>query len=306
MKVYVLAPNEDWICDRIAAEWNQHNPEICVDNPADADVIWLLAGWCWNHVPQELLDSKKVMLTVHHIVPEKFDDAKLTEFNLRDQFVDAYHVPNVYTASLLGRITKKPILVACYWYDPTIWFPGGRETARDELGLPADRFIIGSFQRDTEGATGNPKLEKGPDLFCDLIENLCKRNNNIHVLLGGWRREYVIGRLTAAGIEHTFFERSPVEKLRSMYQACNLYVVASRFEGGPQAILEAAATKTPIISRNVGIARDALHPYCIIDVPNQFYIPNQDIVEDNFLQVKRFDINAHKAAYISMLERVLG
>ena len=33
-----------------------------------------------------------------------------------------------------------------------------------------------------------------------------------------------------------------------------MYIVSSRLEGGPQAILESALTKTPIISTDVGIA----------------------------------------------------
>jgi hypothetical protein len=33
-----------------------------------------------------------------------------------------------------------------------------------------------------------------------------------------------------------------------------LYIVSSRFEGGPQSIMECAVTKTPIISTDVGVA----------------------------------------------------
>ncbi len=305
MKVYVLAPNENWICDRIASEWREHNPDICVDRPIDADILWLLAGWCWNHISQDILVEKKVLLTVHHIVPEKFDLNKQEEFKFRDQFVDAYHVPNPSTASILSRLTQKPILVACYWYDSAVWYPESLEEARNQLELPLDRFIIGSFQRDTEGGTGNPKLEKGPDLFCEAIEKL-DQNNEIHVLLGGWRREYVMNRLSEAGISYSFHERSSTEKLRSMYNACNLYIVASRYEGGPQAVLEAAATRTPIISRDVGIARMVLHPYNIVDLPAQFYLPTPYSVEEQFSRVQRYDIGNYKNTYITMMEKVLG
>ena len=70
MKVFVLAPNEDWIVDRQVKEWNEHNADISVSDPKQADVIWLLADWCFSRLPIELLKSKKVLCTVHHIVPE--------------------------------------------------------------------------------------------------------------------------------------------------------------------------------------------------------------------------------------------
>ena len=73
MKIFVLAPNENWICDRIAQEWWENNAEITTPNILEADIIWLLAGWCWNHIPPSMLQSKKVIVTVHHLVPEKMN-----------------------------------------------------------------------------------------------------------------------------------------------------------------------------------------------------------------------------------------
>ena len=48
----------------------------------------------------------------------------------------------------------------------------------------------------------------------------------------------------------------------------DLYIVASRIEGGPQAILECAVTKTPIISTDVGIASEILGKESIFDRSN--------------------------------------
>jgi glycosyltransferase involved in cell wall biosynthesis len=303
VKIFVLAPRENWICDRIADEWKRNIGDISTDNIAEADIIWLLAGWCWNHVPQQLLSTKKVVLTVHHIVPEKFTQEKQQEFAFRDQFIDAYHVPNRKTADLVSQMTSKPIFIACYWYDPESWKEMPREECKKSLGLPEEKFIVGSFQRDTEGGTRNPKLEKGPDLFCDYL-SILKNEKDLHILLGGWRREYVIDRLEAEKIPYTFIEKASLEMLGTMYNACDLYVVGSRYEGGPQAILEAASTKTPIISRDVGIAIDVLDPYCIVDIPHQTWIPHQESVERNYKNVQKFNIMYHKNNYLQMFERI--
>ena len=54
--------------------------------------------------------------------------------------------------------------------------------------------------------------------------------------------------------------------MNKLYQCLDLYVVASRYEGGPRSIIECAANKTPIISTNVGIAPDILSPESIFNI----------------------------------------
>jgi len=304
MKVFILAPRENWICDRIALEWVRHNQEINTNSLEDADVLWLLAGWCWKQIPVHFLQSKKIIMTVHHIVPEKFNEEKLKEFLLRDQFVDAYHVPNEKTAVVVSSLTRKPVHTISYWYDAASWYAEDKYECREFLHLDPQKFIIGSFQRDTEGGTRNPKLEKGPDIFCEFLEKI-KDDFDIHVLLGGWRREYIIDRLQSQRIEHTLMELASLEVLRKMYNSCDLYVISSRYEGGPQSVLEASTMKVPIISRDVGIASNVLSPKCIFDLPNHFEMPGDKEVEYNFENVKRLEINIHKQKYISIFEQVL-
>ena len=303
MKNFVLAPRENWICDRIAAEWVRHNRETTASSLEDTDLIWLLAGWCWSHIPEQFLRKKKVILTVHHMVPKKFDSQKAAEFSYRDQFVDAYHVPNTKTAEMVTNLTQKPIHVLPYWYDESSWYPEDKNTCRKFLGLDSQKFIVGSFQRDTEGGTRNPKLEKGPDILCDFLENLRKKHD-IHVLLGGWRREYVVDRLNKQRIDFTLTEKAPLDMLRHMYNSCDLYVVSSRHEGGPQSILEASSMRIPIISRNVGIAEVVLSPKCIFDLPLDFELPGPNEIEYNFQNVKRLEVKTHKKKYIDMFEKV--
>ena len=168
MKVFVLAPREDWICDRLAKEWYENFIDHSTKNIYECDVIWLLAGWCWNHIPIDLLKSKKVIVTEHHIVPEKFTQQKFDNFKTRDQFVDCYHVPNSKTESFLKQLTNKKIEVISYWLNDKLWTPIDKRIARKKLNLSDSKFYVGSFQRDTEGTDlKTPKLEKGPDLFCD-------------------------------------------------------------------------------------------------------------------------------------------
>tara|TARA_R110001583_G_scaffold31600_1_gene107839 strand:+ start:7864 stop:8778 length:915 start_codon:yes stop_codon:yes gene_type:complete len=304
MKVFCLAPRENWICDRIADEWYKYCSEISTKNILDCDIVWLLAGWCWRNIHPDILKSKKVVVTVHHIVPDKFTSEKLEDFLARDSFVNMYHVPNMRTYNFISKITKKPISVVGYWFDKNKWFPEDKSFCRKALGLSSDSFIVGSFQRDTEGSDlETPKLEKGPDLFCNYVESI--KRDNLHILLGGWRRQYVISRLEKNNIPYTYFELVNIEKLRQMYCALDLYVISSRYEGGPQSALEASGMCIPIVSRNVGMVPDIISKNCIFENLNPEFYPKKDDVSLNYEQSLNFEIGSHKENYIKMFQSVI-
>ena len=304
MKVFVLAPREDWICDRLAKEWYENFIDHSTKNIYECDVIWLLAGWCWNHIPIDLLKSKKVIVTEHHIVPEKFTQQKFDNFKTRDQFVDCYHVPNSKTESFLKQLTNKKIEVISYWLNDKLWTPIDKRIARKKLNLSDSKFYVGSFQRDTEGTDlKTPKLEKGPDLFCDYLRNKDKMNN-LHVLLGGWRRQYVEKRLNDENINYSLFEKADIDTLKLLYAACDLYIVSSRYEGGPQSIIEAAAMKIPIISTDVGIASNVLSKDCIVKIAHDYYNPTIQDIDHAYNNVLKLAIASHGYNFIKLFSEM--
>lgn len=278
-KVFVLAPGEDWIVDRFVKEWNEDNADISVHNPHAADVIWLLADWCWRQVPSTLLSSRKVITTVHHITPQKFGINEITDFLQRDGFTDVYHVYNQVAYDFVKQYTQKPIKLIKYWANQKIWKKThDKFELREKYRLPLEKYIIGSFQRDTEGRDlMSPKLEKGPDLLCDYLEKMSNKKD-IHVLLAGWRRQYVISRLQTANIQYTYVERPLQHVVNELYQTLDLYPITARCEGGPQALIECGLLDVPVVSRCVGIADQILQDSSIADdvydaVPS---IPNID------------------------------
>lgn len=303
-KIFVLAPRENWICDRIADEWYKNCKDISTSNILDCDIIWLLAGWCWNQVNQSLLQSKKVVVTIHHIVPEKFTQDKLNEFKLRDRFIDMYHVPNSKTFEMVKMLTTKPIRIVGYWFDKGKWYQEEKYSCRKKLDLPLGDFIVGSFQRDTEGGDLiTPKLEKGPDLFCDYVTSL--EREDLHVLLGGWRRQYIISRLKSEKIKYTYFELASLDRLRSMYNALDLYIISSRYEGGPQSALEAAGMSIPIISTDVGMVSNILNSACVFDNLDPKFQNASEYTKYNLESASKFEINNHKHEYIKMFKELL-
>lgn len=76
--------------------------------------------------------------------------------------------------------------------------------------------------------------------------------------------------------------------LNELYNCLDLYVVSSRYEGGPQAILECAISKTPIISTDVGVASEILSTESIFTMDNiSAAKPN---IDEAFKNVQKFTI----------------
>jgi glycosyltransferase involved in cell wall biosynthesis len=265
-KIFILQPNEGWIVDRMAEEFRVGNPDIVVADPCQADVIWLLAEWAFDQLPYDLLRQKKVLTTCHHYVPEKFDPVWFARL---EAITDVFHVFNGLTLDFIRPLTQKPIYYVNYWANQQIWrHTGTKEELRLKYELSPKTFIVASFQRDTEGAgiplgIYLPKTEKGTDLLADYIEQLHPPHPTLHVLLAGWRRQYIIARLEAAHIPYTYFERPSLETINELYQCCDLYPVAARYEGGPQSLIECGLLGIPCVSRHVGIANLVLPPSAV-------------------------------------------
>ncbi len=131
---------------------------------------------------------------------------------------------------------------------------------RAKLGIPKDVICIGSFQKDGAGwGDGlDPKLVKGPDVFLEVIANLSKHYNNLLVLLTGPARGYVKEGLKKLRVPYIHHFLDNFHDIIRYYQALDLYIITSRCEGGPKALLESWATGVPIISTRVGMPADLI------------------------------------------------
>ena len=206
--------------------------------------------------------SNQVIVTCFHIDP---GNPRNQYFIEADKNVDLWHTSCEKTKSqmITMGLPKAKIVVIPLGVDTAVfkqYSKENRKKAREELGISSDRFVIGSFQKDGLG-WGNgdePKLIKGPDIFCDVIERLNEKHSNLFVLLSGPARGYVKKRLDKIDVpyRHDFLE-TPNE-LPKYYNACDLYIVASREEGGPKSILESWASGVPLVTTKVGMAPDII------------------------------------------------
>jgi len=264
MRIYTNKINESWIIDRVIDEWISNNNEITSERIQDADIVWIISNWTWKKIRIKYLKEKKVVASIYHIDFDNFNKKDEKNFYKMDQYVDLYHVISLKTKEQLKRLTNKKIISIPFWVNQkNLFYIENKSSLRKKYGFSEDDYIIGSFQRDTEGSDlVSPKLIKGPDIFIDLVDRL-NNNQNIRILLTGTRRQYVINKLKELGINYKYFEMVQIDQLNEFYNILDLYLVSSRLEGGPQAVLECAVTKTPIISTDVGVASEILHPNSI-------------------------------------------
>ena len=102
-----------------------------------------------------------------------------------------------------------------------------------------------------------PKLIKGPDLFVEAVAKI-HRQRPVFVLLTGPARGYVRQGLERHGVPYRHEYLDAYHDLTACYHALDLYLMTSREEGGPLAIMESMASGTPVVSTRVGMGPDLI------------------------------------------------
>jgi len=182
--------------------------------------------------------------------PERISRVQVTHAEMHDLVVEAGVPPE--------RVFRIPIGIDLKRFP--LADPEARARSRADLGLPGGALVAGSFQKDGVGWGDGlePKLVKGPDVLVRALERLRDLVPELHVLLTGPARGYVRGALERLGIPRVHRVARSREELAHAYHALDVYLVASRQEGGPKALLEAMATGVPVVSTRVGQAQDVI------------------------------------------------
>lgn len=303
MKIYLNKIRENWIVDRFYKEWYKYNSNISTKFQIRSDIIWLIAPWV-NNVNHDYLENKKTVCTIHHIDFDKFNYEEEKKFYIRDKFVDAYHAVSKKTKSSLIKLTDKKIYDIPFWVNQNIFYEiVEKDDLKQGLGIDSDRFLVGTFQRDTEGLDREvPKLSKGPDRLLDIYQHIHQSRPNLSIVLTGYRREYMITELKKRNIHYYYFPKVNFSKLNKLYNILDLYIVASRVEGGPASIMEASLTKTPLISTNVGLASEILHKNSIFKFPD--YLDASSNFEYAYNKTQNFLIPQGFEAYRKMFKEI--
>jgi len=150
-------------------------------------------------------------------------------------------IPIAVNSSFFGLQTKK-----------------SKNNSRNHLGIPHHAVVVGSFQKDGVGKNEGtiPKLIKGPDIFVKTMAILKNSIPELFVLLSGPARGYIKTNLERLNIPYKHIYLNHYPDIRYLYDCIDLYIVSSREEGGPKAILESMISGVPLVTTCVGQAMD--------------------------------------------------
>jgi glycosyltransferase involved in cell wall biosynthesis len=295
---------QKWICDILKQEFMNAFPLETTTNAKEANVIWYLAPWNYRYIPQgfkvdewfEHLKTTNVIFTQHHIDEEKLNLGQLDkQFEFMKMYGNKFHaICNITKKNMKKYFDESLISSKKLWINDNKFFHIKHKVElRKKYNFNKKAFLIGSFQKDTEGKSNLPKLSKGPDIFVNIVKDMFKSNPDIEIVLTGLRREYIINELKKVGIKYHYFNMVSLEEINELYNCLDLYIVSSRCEGGPRAVFEAGITKTPIISTRVGIAPELMARSSLFNVENwtsyRSTKPNVELLYNNIKKISSYD-----------------
>jgi glycosyltransferase involved in cell wall biosynthesis len=134
-----------------------------------------------------------------------------------------------------------------------------RATLRAEFGLPAEWRLIGSVGRLTH--------QKGHDLLIAALARLSWQDVNLLLVGVGEAMERLRALARALGVEQRVHFAGYRRDVPRLLGALDLYVHPARFEGMPNALLEAMAAGCPIIASAVDgnreLIEDGVHGWLV-------------------------------------------
>ncbi|MGZ3332017.1 MAG: glycosyltransferase [Gemmatimonadaceae bacterium] len=147
------------------------------------------------------------------------------------------------------------------------WIPNGftasedpltRSNARNLLGIPSDVPVI--------GWVGRLSREKGPDVMLDAFAQ-CDPSWQLSIVGDGRERDRLLEQASALGIAQRVTWHGLVPNAGALLKAFDVFVLSSRTEGTPIALLEAMHAGVPIVATRVGGVPDVVSEEEAILVP---------------------------------------
>jgi glycosyltransferase involved in cell wall biosynthesis len=127
--------------------------------------------------------------------------------------------------------------------------PSGHEL-RAALGIPRDAFVIGTVSRLV--------AQKAPEVFARAARLVVQGEDGAHVVMVGSGPLAAEVRREAAGLGDRFHLVEHLEGAADALNGLDVFVLASRFEGGPYTPLEAMRAGVPVVLTDVVGNRDTV------------------------------------------------
>jgi hypothetical protein len=275
--INIVSDGIGWVLDAIKTDFTLNTRHVV---SSTGDINWILNWWALGYYTHK----KNIVAHLHHV-----DRSQIQKYNFSlINHAKACIVPNKITQEIVQNKVSVPVVRLPYWILSPFTHKVNDKSRINSIRGDKNKLVIGSFQKDTETVSKKPKLVKGPDTFINIVEKINKIKP-VKVVLSGFERSFVIDNLKRLQIEYVYFERD--KNISDLYESLDWYFVTSRDEGGPQAAIECCYKKVKILSTNVGVCPEILHPDCICNNENDFIdkvFSDCDHREFNYDNIKRY------------------
>jgi glycosyltransferase involved in cell wall biosynthesis len=162
-----------------------------------------------------------------------------------------------------GIVRVIPYGVAVEKFD----IPMTRDEARKKLGLPVNRFYVGTV--------GRLEVQKGQRYLVDATARLRREGIEVSLLLigSGREEERLRDQVLRENITDDVLFLGTRRDLPDLYRAMDVFALPSLWEGLPLALLSAMASGIPVVVTPVGGV-----PEVVRDGENGFLVPPEDPV----------------------------
>ena len=247
----------------------ENNKEVYLNLLKDVDIIHMMVPFYVNYI-KEILPNSIVINSFHHWCSEpevepflENSDVIMTVSNeWKDKLIHNYNIDENKIFIVHCGIEKR--------------FLNNNKT----LYKKDNKITIGFFAK----ASSNEYDRKGTRHFISLL-NVIRKNkliNKFRIIISGTGWDDIISNIKDFEIIYNTFTED--YNMPSLYKSLDFYLILSDIEGGPASILEAMASKTMVISTNVGLVKDIgidNHNCSIIDNTNAEEILNKILYYNN-------------------------
>lgn len=258
------------------------------------------------HLNNESYPFGKYGIDIDDFLKEKFskiaktvcvpDELLLDEQNIEKNkkainMTDNYYVISEKIYNIYDKLEgyKKPYGIICNGVETDKFRPQNLERFKN---INDRKFIIGWSGNSKFGGDEKDDLKGVRTIIIPAVEELKKEGYNVELKLAD-RNERLI----------------PIEEMPNYYNSLDLYVCASKTEGGPNPVIESMASGIPVISTDVGFVKtifgEKQQNYileersieCLKNKIKEIYNnPNvvKELSDENIVQAKKYDYNSLK------------
>jgi glycosyltransferase involved in cell wall biosynthesis len=284
-------------------EWAQSAGRIALEMEPDLVVGYYgsSAGWVAVQVARRCHAQSVLALRGNDV------DRDLEDNDKRDTVLEALHLAHaVTTVSTEMKHKVMPLTEA-----PVTFIANTVDTSqfkRDEAGAQKLRSRL-QLKRPVVGVFGEFKEKRG----LDFLREVAPEELGYEVLLVGTVRDEVRGDVVSTWRQLPYLEG--LQELCAAYSLCDVVAQPSHADGFPNVVLEAMASKVPVIARPVGGLVDAIahgRNGWLFETPTAWRAHLADVKVDTLRQVGEHafsmlqPMDVERAAFEEVFASVLG